>query len=186
MKKVLSLVLVLMLCLAMSAMAATSPDVSAIIANIAAITATATTETGAAMSIGPDVTDEAIDATEAQVKKLAGSTAEEFFGADAAAKIAELSSGKLVEMFPILCSGYDASMGAVTVSFDVPSAEALTAGQKTAVAIGVPNGMEAGEAVYDWTVLEGVADGNGAIVVTIDADTMAAISVAGAMVAIYA
>ena len=183
MKRAISLILVLMLSLAMVAVAesAASPT------DVALIPAAADVKiaTEPSVNLFVDAAEEAQTEAAAQLAKLEAEGKEAFFG-DAAAEIDAATNGNLVALIPMGLDGYEESMGDVTVTLEVPAAEALTAGQKVAVAVGTPNGIEDGATVYEWAVFEGIADGNGAVEVTIDAATMGKIAADGALFAIYA
>ena len=184
MKKVLSLVLVLMLTLAMSAMAesAASPVAAPVIPAVADVKVS--TDPSVDMYADPSAAAQAEAAD--QLAKLESEGKEAFFGPAAAAAIDAASNGNLVAVVPFAMTGYDASMGDVTVTITVPAADALTAGQKVAVAVGTPNGVDNGATVYEWEVVEGIANGNGGVEVTFSADLMTKIAAEGALIAIYA
>ena len=176
MNKVLSLVLVLVLCMAMSAMAE-SPVAPSIAAPV-------TVATYPAVNLASDAAATAEVA--AQLGAMQSKGKEAYFGADVAALIDAISQGNLVSVDALALTGYDASMGDVTATLSGANLQALAAGTKVAVAIGVPAGVADGMTTYTWNVLEGIADGNGGVQVTIPADVMAAANGASMMVAIFA
>ena len=181
MKKVLSLVLVLVLCMAMSAMAATDSPTNPILPPIDKVNIVSYPEIG----LKGDPAG-AVDAS-SLVAKLNSQGKEAVLGADVAAMVDAVSSGKLVTVVPMkMTSEYDVSMGDVTITIGVPAAQSLSAGTKVAVAVAIPNGVADGQTAYVWSVFEGVANGNGGVETTLKADVVAKIAVGGAMVAIFA
>ena len=182
MKKVLSVILVLMLTLAMSAMAEPSPVDVQLIPAVSDVKVS--TDPAVDMYADPSAAAQAEAAD--QLAKLESEGKEAFFGPAVAAEIDGASNGNLVAVIPFSLTGYDESMGDVTATIAVPAADALVAGQQVAVAVGTPNGIDNGATVYEWTVFEGIANGNGGVEVTIDAATMSKVAVEGALIAIYA
>lgn len=175
MKKVLSLVLILVLCMAMSAMAADSSDKGVtVLAGVAGL------------NIAKDTSATAQTELAAIEAKLAAEGTEAIFGANNAATISAVSTGKLIALDAMTAAGYDATMGDVVMTLSCAAAEALASGTKVAVAVGTPNGVENGATTYEWVVFQGIANGNGGVETTIDAATMAKVAEAGCIIAIYA
>ena len=105
MNKVLSLVLVLVLCMAMSAIAE-SPVAASVAAPV-------TVATYPAVDLRSDATAAAEVA--AQLSALETQGKEAYFGQDVANLIDAVSNGNLVAIDALTLSGYDASMGDITL-----------------------------------------------------------------------
>ena len=176
MNKVLSLVLVLVLCMAMSAIAE-SPVAPSIAAPV-------TVATYPAVNLASDPAQAAEVA--AQLGALEAQGKEAYLGADIAALVDAISGGNLVSIDALSLTGYEASMGDVTATISSANLQALAAGAKVAVVIGISAGVADGMTTYTWSVLEGIADGNGGVQVTIPADIMAAANGASMVTAIFA
>jgi len=194
MKKAFSILLALILCVGMFAVAgqaASSPssskkNSSSSDTTVAATPAATAEPTEPALQVFVDPSEAAQEEDAHELTKLEESGKEAFFGEEIASQIDEATEGKLVALLPIAETGYEDSMGDVTVTISFPAAEALTEGQKVVVAIGTPSGVVDDEPTYDWKIVEGTANGQGGIVLTLDQETMDQIAEGGVLFAIYA
>ena len=191
MKKAFSILLALILCVGMFAVAgqaASSPSSSKKNSSSSDTTVVATPAATAepALLVFVDPAESAQEECARQLAKLEESGKEALMGEEVASQIDEATEGKLVALLPIAETGYEDSMGDVTVTISFPAAEALTEGQKVVVAIGTPSGVVDDEPTYDWKIVEGTANGQGGIVLTLDQETMDQIAEGGVLFAIYA
>ena len=120
----------------------------------------------------PDITkyQADLDAADAELEKAqAAKTVEAYFGAEDAAKITAIlgqnASISLDELFAVLESGYEESMGKATVTCEV--ATPYEKDEKVAAMIGIIK-----DDVLTWHIYEGVGLADGRILFTIDGDTM--------------
>ena len=185
MKKFVSVILALVLCMSACAMAASVPSKN---------TGDMTTVSVASDNIPADsgfafvpVTEESgeeyasnYEACTKEIEKMKNSASiEEYFGevVDKDGNVISLTDIlgvdvlNVYEMMPVIVENYDVSYGDVT--FDFQFKTPYSEGEKVLVLIGIEDAITGAIA---WTAFEGVGTGeNGAIEVTFNADTMEAI-----------
>lgn len=179
MKKVVCLLLALVLCFSIAALAVNVPAPSKMVSDMVGYGAE-----GFLVTVGN------LDAQKAGTIELAKIRAAEslksYFGTvkDANGDVVSLESMTLSELQSIFVSGYDASMGdaKVTMKFPTPYEK----GEQVLVLVGIVETNARGGQDVEWTSFEGVGtgDSDSSIEVTLDAKTLLAVQEGVALVAV--
>ena len=177
MKKIVALMLALMLCLSMTAMAEVPSKTASDAVDVIAVTENEPEAGAPALDVklvsDLDMTEEELAQYEAlekiadaEVEKIKEAESVEAYFADAKdaeGNAADLKSivgtdGELAvyELYGLVASNYDAELGKVTACLQLPTPYAE--GEKVAVMIGLINKGENDEYTVDWTALPGTVE----------------------------
>jgi len=179
MKKIISLILVLVMAFAAAVVAENVS--SPVIGDLTSIDILTTLPAGNVLVISEDTSDDAKELVAAEVEKMGDNTTEYFKADEAIAAVIGEGEYTVDEMIELFVSGYEESYGEIEVAMSFITA--YEAGEKVAVMFGILDETDINNTEINWTVIEGVASESGAVVFTFTADQLIAAQEGTALIA---